>query len=506
MFEGDKRYLSIFIHETTIKVAQVKTSGAVEKVVRATAAGTSADDLAKSLKSALTGFNRKAPVVCVIPASAATSKSIEVPSTDPKEIRSIINLQASRHTPYSREEVLIGHINLGATSVGTKILLVIAHRHPVRDRLMVLEKCGLTCEKVLFAPEGIGRLYAKGLNLKNEQVGLVDFTVNAVSFLVVGRSSVVFSRSVPMGIKQLMEPSAAARGAVPAAGATAPAADSDGAVRMMEELGKSLAAYQSEDTEAVDSCVVTTDNGAIKKILGELQTVLKVQTRVSPYVALIKAGAVKGKLQNDYADDSFLEVIAPVATLAKAEVNLMPEEMIVKRSVEQQSVEATKTCIGALLIMLLVGGVIMSKIYFKDVYLNKNLRERYAAQKQEVQKLQDRMAKTKIIRDYLQERMVSLDLFQELYRVTPTEIYLTSITLEEDGAIAVAGVAQTMSQVFTYVKKLDDSPMFDNPKTKSTATKKDAGKDVAVFEVTLKLNDGSGEKPKEVQKQALTKE
>src|SRR5262249_30935382 len=148
------------------------------------------------------------PVVCVVPANAATSKNIEVPSSDPQEIRSIINLQASRHTPYSREEVLIGHINLGHTSAGnTKILLVIAHRNVVKDRLDVLDKCGLVPEKVLFVPEGVGRLYAKGLNLKKDaaSLGVIDVTVNFVNFLIVARGSVVFSRSIPLGIKQLVE-------------------------------------------------------------------------------------------------------------------------------------------------------------------------------------------------------------------------------------------------------------------------------------------------------------
>ena len=77
--------------------------------------------------------------------------------------------------------------------------------------------------------------------------------------------------------------------------------------------------------------------------------------------------------------------------------------------------------------------------------------------------------------------------------MTPSEIYLTGIVLEEDGSLTLAGVSQSMSQVFSYVKALGDSTMFQNAKTKSTSTKKDGNKDVAIFEVTLKLNDGHKE-------------
>ena len=65
------------------------------------------DEAALTLKSLLAPFDRKASVICTIPANAATAKNIEVPSIDPEEIKSIINLQASHHTPYSKEEVLI---------------------------------------------------------------------------------------------------------------------------------------------------------------------------------------------------------------------------------------------------------------------------------------------------------------------------------------------------------------------------------------------------------------
>src|SRR5690242_14687932 len=109
---GDKRYLSFSLNETVIKLAQVKPSGTVEKIARISAADASTDALGQSLKNLLNGFDRKASVICTIPIGASTSKTIEVPSFDPQEIKSIINLQVNRHTPYSREEVLIGYVNL----------------------------------------------------------------------------------------------------------------------------------------------------------------------------------------------------------------------------------------------------------------------------------------------------------------------------------------------------------------------------------------------------------
>lgn len=471
MFGNDKKILSIQILDDTVKVAQVTTLGVVEKIMRVTAASAQAEELAKSLKAVLNSFDRKAMVVCVVSASHATSKCIEVPSSDPKEIKSIINLQASRHTPYSREEVIIGHVNLGSQTNGnSKILLVIAHRNVIKERLDVLEKCGLQTDKLLFAPEGVGRLYAKGLNLKNNSsIGLIDFGLSQVNFCIVARGSVIFSRSIKMGIKDLLAP--------------------ESAKALSDELGKTLAAFQAEDTQIVESFVVSGDHPSIKELIPALTEIFKVEVRLSPYASLLKTNAVKGKLQKDYADDSFLEAIASAVTSPKAEVNFIPDEIVLKRTVEKQSKEATKSGIAAVVIMLLLGGILLSKIYFKDVFLNKNLKEKYAEQHETVLKLQEKMAKIRVVRDYMSNRLIGLDVIKEIYKLTSNSIYLSAIAMEEDGSITLSGICPTISDVYTYQTTLGNSEMFASSKINSSSTKKDGNNDVAVFEVSLKLKE-----------------
>lgn len=478
MLGTDKRYLSFSLSDTVIKIIQAKSSGIIEKIARVSAVDNSVDSLGQALKTLLNGFDRKAPVICVIPASAVISKIIEVPSTDPQEIKSIINLQVNRHTPYSKEEVLIDYVNLGpGISNHTKVLLIIVHRDVVKDRLKILEKASLSPDKILFAPEAVGRLYSKGLILKKDAspVGLIDVTLNSVNFMVVSCGSVIFCRSMPIGIKQLIQ-------------------NQDAVNSLLEEINKSIAAYSSEDINGpIVSYVLTTDHEVVKNILPALKEGLKAEVLVSSYIGFVKAESVKNKLQKDFADDSFLDVIAPVVTVSKCEVNLMPDEMIAKKVVERQSKEAIKTVVAALIILVLLGGTIMSNIYFKDTYLNQNLRAQYAPQKEEVQKLQERFNKVKIVKKYLQGRMISLDILHELYIVTPAQIYLNTIVLDENGTLTISGISDSMSRVFSYVKILSDSSMFKNVKTKSTATKKDNGKDVAAFELNLLVLDAPKE-------------
>ncbi|MBF0571683.1 MAG: pilus assembly protein PilM [Candidatus Omnitrophica bacterium] len=484
MFGSDKKYLTISINEGVIKIAQASSSGSLYKAARASyIANSGVDEAAKTLKSLLTPFNRTIPVICVIPASAATAKNIEVPSNDPEEIKSIINLQASRHTPYSREEVLISYINLGMNaSNNTSILLVIVHRDIVKERISILEKSGLDVDKILFVPESQARFYAKALNLKKEAspVGVIDFSLHATTYIVISKGSLLFVRHIPIGIKAILE-------------------GVDATARLRDELMKSMDAFAQEGgREAPNSYTVTTAHESVGNILSVLKDTLHIGFQVNAFLNFIKGPMdVKKKLQSDFGDDSFLDVIAPASTAVKCEINLMPEEMILKKTVERQSKEASKSGVAAIIIMLLVGVMIMSNIYFKDTYLNKNLREQFAPQKAQVQALQEQMNKVKLVRGFIKGRMVSLDIIHELYDITPNTIYLNNIVVDDQGTVTIDGISDSMSQVFSYVKSLDDSAMFKDAKTKSTSTKKDNGKDVASFEIEFKLNSSTSLTTKE---------
>jgi hypothetical protein len=474
MFGLDKKFLIISINDGVIKIAQATASGNLERVARGLfSASSGGEEAAGALKTLLVPFNRKLPVICVIPASAATAKNIEVPSSDPEEIKSIINLQASRHTPYSREEVLISYINLGTTaSLNTRLLLVIVHRDMVKERISIFENSGLNVDKILFVPEAQARFYNKALNLKKDSalLGIIDFSLNTTSYIILSKGSLLFERSIPFGIKAIKE------------GGDAPA-------KLQEELRKSMDAFiQEGGGEAPNSYVVTTAHQALDGILPVLKEALSVEFKESPFSDFIKGSMdARNRLQTDFGDDSFLDVIAPASSATKCEINLMPEEMVLKRMVDRQSREVSKSGVAAVIIMGLVGAMIMSNIYFKDTFLNKNLRDQFGPKKAEVLVLQARMNKTKLVRGYIEKRMVSLNIIHGLYSITPHTMYLNNITVDDDGTITIDGISETMAQVYSFVKAVDDSTMFKEAKLKSTSTKKDNGKDVAAFNIEFKL-------------------
>jgi Tfp pilus assembly PilM family ATPase/Tfp pilus assembly protein PilN len=481
MFSQDKDHLSIHISEQSIKVAQVKSSGAIVKVARRDIQGVSGDGLVKELKTVLAGFNpKKSNVICVVPAGVATTKNIEIPSVDPEEIRSIIGLQAGRHTPFSRDEILVGHINLGSYQANyTKALLVIVNRNIIKERFTLFEQAGLSINQVLFAPEGIARFYAKALNLRRDSapVGIIDVTDNSTNFIMESRGAAVTCRSIPIGVKHLTAQPEEAR------------------AKLLEEIKTSVDSYRDEDADkAPDYFVLTSAHPAVKDLQAPLGELLKMNVQVSPFFGLLKAApGLKKKLEKDFADDTLSDVIAPAVSAGRAEVNLMPEEIQLKRTVEEQSKDVAMTGVLLIVILILVGGILLTKIYFKDAFLNKNLRARYAGQHDEVKQLEEKMRKTRVVRDLSASRVGPLEIMRELYGMIPNDIYLNTINLTEDGVVNINGMAETTSRVYAFVSSLSESPVFDGVKTKSTAGKKDRGKDMVAFEIEFNFKNNPGD-------------
>ena len=97
--------------------------------------GLSDDDISRVIR---TIFNEHKlnprTILNVLPSNLAITKNIEIPSRDHQEIREIVNLQAGRHTPYSREEIIVDYLDVGTYRHNyTKVLLVIVAKNIIKN-------------------------------------------------------------------------------------------------------------------------------------------------------------------------------------------------------------------------------------------------------------------------------------------------------------------------------------------------------------------------------------
>jgi Tfp pilus assembly protein PilN len=222
----------------------------------------------------------------------------------------------------------------------------------------------------------------------------------------------------------------------------------------------------------------------------------------------LKVGQEVRKTIDDIQGESFLDVVAPIFILNETKIDLVPEEIKMQKAIEEQGRETIKMGVLVIVILVLVCAVFLTRIYFKSIFLT-TLKTNFEAKREKAQALEHISEKTRIVKDYLNSRMVTLEMIDELYRILPDEIYLSSITLDEKGTITIQGTSESMSRVFSLVTALEDSNFFKSVKTNSTTAKKERGKDVAAFELTFKLEsakDDGTEAAKEKEEVDITEE
>ncbi len=470
MILKQSKFIAVSISASVVKLAQVTSAGVVEKLAQK---AVSSGGMEAALREALTGFQTKScGIICVMPGDVATTKHLDVPSVDREEIESIITLQASRHTPFNKEEIITSYVKIGSPrSNFTSVLLIVVKRDAVKEKLAIMRSVGLDTTAVLFAPEGVARFYAKALSpRKGEKFALVDVGMLHTNFIVVADGAPVMARNIPVGIEGV-------------------ACDPAALTQIVAEVKASIDMFEQECAARPSRIVLTNDHMALAGMDKAIIEALSIPVESIPYSTVTKGfKGLRDQLAKDFADESSLDVIAMGAAASKCGADLVPQEIRDQRSVADKGREALKAGIFILLLLLFVGGGLLSRVYFKDVFLKQNLMEKYSDQKKQVGLLESMINKTRVLREYLQARQMPLEAIRELYGIVPEEMYLSNVTMDDAGNISIQGVSESMSRVFAVVTALEDSPLFENVKTKSTTAKKERGKDVAAFEIVFKLS------------------
>ncbi len=431
-------------------------------------------NISKIVKIALEELRANNPyIIDIVTSPSAITKNIEIPSIDPQEIKEIISLQAGRHTPYAREEIICDYINIGNyKNMYTKILLVIVARQIVRRHFEIMDKAGGKIQKVLFAPEAIASSASNTLKLEtgNTPVSIVHLDANYADFVVVFKHKLIFLRSIPMGSEYVSN-------------------EKVYQIKLAEEIQRSLEAYQGEDIEINPNMVVLT--GAItqdQNLMGILNDTLHLPIKVISYYRnfTLSEGIINKLNSEKYI--SFFTLIAPLLTESQLKIDFIPEEIKLNRELAERAKELIKTGILVLASFVILFSILMSKIYFKNAYLKK-LNTKYVPISEEVKGLEGNFTMVSLVKNYLSKRGYVLEVLAELYNIQPQELELSDIRFNDQTLkFNVRGTAESMSIVFQFVERMEKSKYFKDVKTKYTTNRKEELKDLTDFEIVASLS------------------
>ncbi|RLA37101.1 MAG: pilus assembly protein PilN [Gammaproteobacteria bacterium] len=153
-----------------------------------------------------------------------------------------------------------------------------------------------------------------------------------------------------------------------------------------------------------------------------------------------------------------------------AHINLLPWRDQLRK--ERQQRFFVTMAVTAVIAGLVVGGVhiqIQTMIDFQKARNNRIQQEITAADKKikEIQQLEKRkadlIARMQIIESLQASRPEAVHVFDELVQTIPDGVHLGSFAYKGK-AVALAGVAQSNARVSTYMRNLDGSPWFGDPR------------------------------------------
>lgn len=409
-------------------------------------------------------------VILSISSPLIMTKNIEIPSLNQQEIEGIVNLQGSRYTPYARTEIILDYINIGICKRNyTKILLVIVTRDVVKRPLDILDKAGLKVSRILLSSEGLGYFCTSTLKLRvnDPPVGLIHIDANFSDFNIVFKNKIIFIRNISIGANHLLKAGDAYQ------------------TKFIEELRKSLESYQNEEIDEAPQLLILTGNVENIKLVAPINEYLHIPTKMLPY--LDKVSVSEETIREASTENlSFLDAIAPLMYLERMKVNLIPEEIRLRRALELKSREIVTAGILGIAIFALIGSIFLSKIYYKSIYLKK-LNSKYESMRKDVEDIEKKFMKIKIIKNYLSSAGRALDILTEICDIISPNIMLNDITAEENGVVSIKGTSRSMAEVFSFIGKLEDSKYFRSVKTEYTKKKTVDNEDLTDFQISFVL-------------------
>ncbi|MBF0253424.1 MAG: pilus assembly protein PilM [Candidatus Omnitrophica bacterium] len=476
---GKKEYLSIEIGVNFLKVAylqslhdgvDVKMSKSVDIV------GMTTEQVASELSAIVSNVPNasRINVVNILPADFAIFKNIEIPSTDEKEINDIIDLQAGRHTPYSRDEIVIDFINLGIVhDSNAKVLLVIVKRDVVIERYKILEKAGLKSGKTILSSEAITKFFAKVCGKDDgKPVVLVDIDSHHSDFIIEQGGECVFLRSIPIGSVY------AATDAI------------NSKKKFLEEIKRSIEVYQTENIGLMPQKINIT--GSIEWISSygkeiETQTNMAVKfMRISEFLSSAALGIV---VPVDRKEVSVIACIIAPVVLSELSLELIPEDLKLKLNMRQKAKDMTILGAMGVICILIFCTVLFTNMIFKSFYFNRLLTS-YTKELNEAEKMKMLSEKTGTVEGFILKKGESLDLLKELVDALPGEVYLNNVNYDGEQIMSFTATTDNMSRVFSLVTDLENNKYFSNVKVDSTRSRRVENKEVTDFGLTLSIEEG----------------
>ncbi|MBN1587246.1 MAG: pilus assembly protein PilM [Candidatus Omnitrophica bacterium] len=469
-----------YLDRKWVKLVQVERRGKtcrISKLISQSVEGLTEDELISRLQTTCESEKIRVNRVLIAgPAHFSTVRVFTLPSTDPHEIKDMVELQVEKHTPYAKEEILVDYQVIATDSSGySQVFLVIAHRSIVDRVVRIAERMRWSVDRVGFDMEGLVNWFhhscrgAAGFEDPERGTLLVDINTDTTCVVILNQGRAFFHRSIAGGLDSLVQDI------------------ESGKANLVRELKQSMEIFEEEDLGfVVADAVLTGQAEYFPGLNGEVAGALGIKAYcVSTFQAvdIHKESAAGAALESM---GSFAGLIG--LGLAPSEIDLTPSAVKLRQSFEARSRALTSVGVKILVLLLLLSSLAITRMSREEKYADA-LIQKHGEISEPAQRLETYLAQLEIVKDHLEQRGQILQVIQELQQLTPAAVRWKELSFTKGKEVSFKASSTEMSVVFDFVSQLEKSPLFSAVEAKRVSRQRVEREDLTAFEVVCELSN-----------------
>jgi len=475
MAMGRKAVVSLAFGETRLVAARfVGVHKWPPRCVAVESAAVEQDGYGEALNTlAATGILRRADLHVVVPRHRVTTRVLELPSTDPAEIKRMVQLDAGSYVPYPIEDMVISQAILSTSSEGfSTVMVVLVQRDEINKILAPLRDARLNPRSAVISSLALyNACAAVGIGDEDGYVATVHVGTSGLDVVVARSGELAFTRGVPCGGGWCAEKPL-----------TEPAIDT-----IVREVRTSI---EASEREAMHGAPL-----AKMYIAGEVASLDQLRDRLATDLGL----------EVTALDPADMGHTLPVAVLAGAalsrralptavSINVLPPDFIAARAqvVHRRYVAACGVfcAVAVLLAVQISRDRANDKLLFIE-YLD----ARIADVEPTARLVRKKQSRVRAVRAQRERGFTVLDFLATLHRLAPEDLVLRRVEFDHETGAIVRARARWRNIAWDYVEQLHKSgePYLEKVEMGALTEVQERGQTVIDFQMVAPFASGEGE-------------
>ncbi|MBP9866095.1 MAG: PilN domain-containing protein [Candidatus Omnitrophica bacterium] len=432
-------------------------------------------------------LSRLGPVVMANPAHLSTALSLALPSRDPREIASMVEIQIEKKSPHGKEGSVSYYEVQGEAQKGySRVLLVIAHHEVGEEMVSIIESMLMQPGRVTSELAGFSqyyRLLAQAVAPKQRALWLakrrlmIDVDRDSTEVMAFQSDKLCFHRSIPIGAKS----------DVPVTVAETITKEE----RLIGELRRSLELMESEGFGvAFEEILLTGLTHRMTMLADKISQELFFKTvEVKSFNRAQFQGPAAG--ESHIAEEFSFTSLIGLASLPTTGGDLTPATLRLRQSFQDRTRALVILVSQILAGLILISGLLLTSVQ-RDMLRYGRLKAEEQRVGPEAKRVELLMDQLRIIKDRFDRKGELLKMLAEMGSRTPGAVHWNSMTYENGKRVAIKGVSVDSPQVFEMVNELEKAQVCIKPQARRVSKRKVEGTDVTEFEIVCPLIEEEG--------------